>query len=155
MATVNGTSGNDNLIGTPKGDSISGALGDDILSGGGSKDKFIFHDIIDTVKSSTDTFVYSTDGFDIIKDFSLSEDDSIINVSQGKSYPYYLSIGISALANANSFAFGSVANANSIALTQEPNADLVAFVPSNETLDGGQGVTIHIPPSILIKKQQE
>ena len=83
MAIINGTSGVDDLIGTPEGDDILGGLGDDILTGGGGADKFFFLDVIDTVQVGTEMFVYSTDGCDIIKDFSHGEDS--INFTLGGS----------------------------------------------------------------------
>lgn len=89
MANINGTPGNDNLIGTPEIDGILGGLGDDILTGGDGADNFIFNDVIDTVQNGGETYVYSTDGFDIIKDLT---EASITNVSLGNNYPYHISI---------------------------------------------------------------
>jgi Ca2+-binding RTX toxin-like protein len=72
MATINGTSRHDNLIGTPKSDRISGNLGNDTLTGGGSPDTFVFNNLIETVRppGTKDILIYSTDGLDTIKDFS-------------------------------------------------------------------------------------
>jgi Ca2+-binding RTX toxin-like protein len=50
MATINGTSGNDNLIGTPESDDIVGGLGDDILAGGSGTDNFFFNSVIDAAR---------------------------------------------------------------------------------------------------------
>lgn len=79
MATINGTSGVDNLIGTSEGDNILGGLGDDILTGGGGADRFFFNNISDTIQFGSDMFIYSTDGCDIIRDFYDAE-DSIVSV---------------------------------------------------------------------------
>ncbi|MBD2249602.1 calcium-binding protein, partial [Nostoc sp. FACHB-888] len=79
MASINGTLGNDILIGTPETDSIFGDLGDDTLIGGDDGfgafsvgDQFVFNNVIDVLvfdsEFSRDVYVYSTDGFDIIKD---------------------------------------------------------------------------------------
>jgi Ca2+-binding RTX toxin-like protein len=92
MATIKGTSGNDNLFGTPKSDRLLGNLGNDTLTGSAGPDKFVFNNIIDVAQLNLDLFVYSPDGFDIIKDFNGFEKDSIINVNFGKSYPYNISI---------------------------------------------------------------
>ncbi|MDM9584137.1 hypothetical protein [Nostoc sp. GT001] len=72
MASINGTLGNDNLIGTLENDSIFGDLGDDILDGGGGGggDEFVFNNVIDVLVFDRGLYVYSTDGFDIIKNFS-------------------------------------------------------------------------------------
>ncbi|HYX13530.1 MAG TPA: calcium-binding protein [Nostoc sp.] len=74
MTLINGTSGNDNLTGTPETDSIFGDLGDDTLNGLSGADEFVFNNVIDILflSSSEDLYVYSTDGFDIIKNFSSS-----------------------------------------------------------------------------------
>ena len=89
MANINGTGGDENLIGTPESDQIVGNLGNDTLTGNGGSDTFMFNSIIDVVEFGG-FFVYSTDGFDTMKDFSY--DDSIINVNQGNHYPYHVSI---------------------------------------------------------------
>ena len=70
MASINGTSGNDNLTGTPGNDLIFGDFGDDILNGGGGEDKFVFNNINNVLHIDSDMYVYSTDGLDIIKNFS-------------------------------------------------------------------------------------
>ncbi|MDZ7995302.1 MAG: calcium-binding protein [Nostoc sp. EfeVER01] len=84
MASINGTLGNDNLIGTLENDSIFGDLGDDILDGGGGGgDEFVFNNVIDVLVFDRGLYVYSTDGFDIIKNFSQtgnSVDDSVISI---------------------------------------------------------------------------
>ncbi|BBD64196.1 hemolysin-type calcium-binding region [Nostoc commune NIES-4072] len=81
MTLINGTSGNDNLTGTPETDSIFGDLGDDTLDGLGGDDKFLFNNVIDVLvfgsSNISDLYVYSTDGFDIIKNSSIG---SIINI---------------------------------------------------------------------------
>lgn len=88
MATINGTSGVDNLIGTSEGDGILGGLGDDTLTGGGGGDRFLFSNVSSTVQVGSDMFVYSTEGCDIITDFSDAE-DSIVSVGYTlpASYP--------------------------------------------------------------------
>ncbi|MBD2727165.1 hypothetical protein H6G96_12695 [Nostoc sp. FACHB-892] len=81
MTLINGTSGNDNLTGTPETDSIFGDLGDDILNGLDGDDEFVFNNVIDVIVFdsgfSRDVYVYSNDGFDIIKNFSSGEVISI------------------------------------------------------------------------------
>ncbi|MCC5646074.1 hypothetical protein LC607_24705 [Nostoc sp. CHAB 5824] len=73
MAPINGTLGNDNLTGTPETDSIFGDLGDDTLNGLGGADEFVFNNVIDVLVFDSGVYVYSTDGFDIIKNFSSGE----------------------------------------------------------------------------------
>ena len=70
MASINGTSGNDTLTGTSGNDLIFGDFGDDILNGGGGEDKFVFNNINNVLHIDSDMYVYSTDGLDIIKNFS-------------------------------------------------------------------------------------
>ncbi|MCC5662217.1 hypothetical protein LC608_35990 [Nostoc sp. XA010] len=72
MASINGTFGNDNLTGTLENDSIFGDLGDDTLNGLGAADEFVFNNVIDVLVlgSPDELYVFSTDGFDIIKNFS-------------------------------------------------------------------------------------
>ncbi len=70
MASINGTFGNDNLTGTLENDSIFGDLGDDILNGGGGDDEFVFNNVNNVLVINSDMYVYSTDGLDIIKNFS-------------------------------------------------------------------------------------
>ena len=69
MLRIKGTFGNDNLTGTPKTDSIFGDLGDDTLNGLSGADEFVFNNVIGVLLFD-DLYVYSTDGFDIIKNFS-------------------------------------------------------------------------------------
>ena len=77
MASINGTDGDDNLIGTSESDSIFGDLGNDTLIGGGGADEFVFNNIIDVLPLGDLCFVYSSDGFDTIKNFSSGK---IINI---------------------------------------------------------------------------
>ncbi|MBC6433773.1 hypothetical protein FM036_25155 [Nostoc sp. HG1] len=77
MTSINGTLGDDNLIGTPETDSIFGDLGNDILNGLGGADEFVFNNVIDVLHLDDVCFVYSSDGFDIIKNFSSGK---IINI---------------------------------------------------------------------------
>ncbi|BBD64195.1 hemolysin-type calcium-binding region [Nostoc commune NIES-4072] len=77
MASINGTDGDDNLIGTPETDSIFGDLGNDTLNGLGGADEFVFNNVIDVLFLDDVCFVYSSDGFDIIKNFSSGK---IINI---------------------------------------------------------------------------
>ncbi|MBD2771919.1 calcium-binding protein [Iningainema tapete] len=86
MASFNGTSGNDNLVGTLGSDSFFGDLGDDILDGRGGGDTFVFNDVFGTLyfpiakpDDTQDVHVYSNDGLDIIKNFSIGK-DSIISI---------------------------------------------------------------------------
>ncbi|MEH2205959.1 MAG: hypothetical protein V7K53_18080 [Nostoc sp.] len=69
MASINGTFGNDNLTGTSETDSIFGDLGDDILDVFGGADEFVFNNVINVFIFDSSVYVYSTDGFDIIKNF--------------------------------------------------------------------------------------
>ena len=64
MATINGTPGNDNLIGTTDPDTINGGAGDDIISGGGGADTL-------TGGTGADTFLDTAAGLngDTITDF--------------------------------------------------------------------------------------
>ena len=90
MATINGHSSNETLFGTPESDIIDSKLGDDILDGLGGADEFVFNNVFGTLYFPTydsnnnlvvsDIHVYSTDGLDIIKNFSLSENDSVISI---------------------------------------------------------------------------
>ncbi|MCL6749655.1 hypothetical protein KBT16_01135 [Nostoc sp. CCCryo 231-06] len=81
MASINGTLGDDNLIGTPETDSIFGDLGNDILNGGGGADEFVFNNVI-SVFHFDDVYVYSSDGFDRIKNFSSGKIiNEIININ--------------------------------------------------------------------------
>lgn len=88
MTLINGTSGNDNLTGTPETDFIFGDLGDDTLNGLGGDDEFVFNNVIDVLVFdsgfSRDVYVYSNDGFDIIKNFSSGEVISIDPVNQNR-----------------------------------------------------------------------
>ncbi|MBC6435694.1 calcium-binding protein [Nostoc sp. HG1] len=90
MALINGTLGNDNLTGTPETDSIFSDLGDDILNGLGGADEFVFNNVIDVLifdsNFSRDVYVYSTDGFDIIKNFSSGEVISIDPVNHNYNH---------------------------------------------------------------------
>jgi Ca2+-binding RTX toxin-like protein len=61
MASINGTLGNDNLIGTPETDSIFGDLGDDTLIGS-DNDEFVFNNVIDVLVFDSGVYVYSSDG---------------------------------------------------------------------------------------------
>ncbi|WP_375504207.1 calcium-binding protein [uncultured Nostoc sp.] len=78
MPPINGTFGNDNLNGTPETDSIFGDLGDDTLNGLGGDDEFVFNNVIDVLVFYSEIYVYSTDGFDIIK--SSSFESKIISI---------------------------------------------------------------------------
>ncbi len=84
MASINGTFGNDNLTGTSETDSIFGDLGDDTLDGFGGGDEFVFNNVIDVLVFDSGLYVYSTDGFDIIRNFSQNgnsfSDDSVISI---------------------------------------------------------------------------
>ena len=82
MTSINGTHGDDNLIGTPETDSIFGDLGDDTLNGLGGADEFVFNNVIG-VFYLDDVYVYSSDGFDMIKNFSLGK---IININPVNHY---------------------------------------------------------------------
>jgi hypothetical protein len=64
MATINGTPGNDNLIGTTDPDTINGGAGNDIISGGGGADTL-------TGGTGADTFLDTAAGLngDTITDF--------------------------------------------------------------------------------------
>ena len=88
MTLINGTSGNDNLTGTPETDSIFGDLDDDTLNGLGGDDEFVFNNVIDVLVFdsgfSRDVYVYSNDGFDIIKNFSSGEVISIDPVNNNR-----------------------------------------------------------------------
>lgn len=56
MATINGDSGNNNLVGTPANDTLNGGAGVDTLIGGEGNDVYI-------VDSTTDTIIeYSSGG---------------------------------------------------------------------------------------------
>ena len=94
MASINGTFGNDNLTGTPETDSIFGDLGDDTLDGFGGANEFVFNNVIDVLvfnpSSINEVYVYSTDGFDIIKNFSQNgSDDSVISIDPvNRNYNY-------------------------------------------------------------------
>ena len=70
MASIKGTHGNDYLTGTPETDFIFGDLGDDTLNGFGGDDEFVFNNVIDVFPFFDDLYVYSSDGCDIIKNFS-------------------------------------------------------------------------------------
>ncbi|MEH1840606.1 MAG: hypothetical protein V7L20_18040 [Nostoc sp.] len=102
MASINGTLGNDNLTGTPETDSIFGDLGDDTLNGFGGDDEFVFNNVIDKFFVLDDLYVYSSDGFDIIKNFSSGK---IININPVNHYyehvkinydPGFINIGLGA-----------------------------------------------------------
>ena len=74
MATVNGTSFADNLIGTSGNDTINGRAGDDVIRGGGGRDTI-------TLGSGHDTVVYAavtdspfTSNWDLITDFARGDD---------------------------------------------------------------------------------
>jgi Ca2+-binding RTX toxin-like protein len=99
MAIINGTNGNDNLVGTSTNDILFGGLGADTLIGGLGNDTLIGglgNDILfgglgadtltgglgaDTLTGglSADTFVFNSkfEGIDIIKDFQRTEGDKI------------------------------------------------------------------------------
>jgi len=91
LATINGTSGNDNLVGTTSADTISGLAGNDTLTGGAGDDKLLGGDGDDILNGGAgkdtltggagkDVFVYNvtTDStvtkFDIITDFMQGAD---------------------------------------------------------------------------------
>ncbi|MBD2249604.1 calcium-binding protein [Nostoc sp. FACHB-888] len=96
MASINGTFGNDILIGTPETDSIFGDLGDDTLIGG-DDDEFVFNNVIDVLVFDSGVYVYSSDGFDIIKNFSRlsGEDDNVISIDPVNNKYTYVSINTS------------------------------------------------------------
>jgi uncharacterized beta-barrel protein YwiB (DUF1934 family) len=77
MKSIKGTHGDDNLTGTSETDSIFGDLGNDTLIGGGGADEFVFNNIFYVLPLGDLRFVYSNDGFDIIKNFSSGE---LINI---------------------------------------------------------------------------
>ncbi|WP_306423294.1 hypothetical protein [Nostoc favosum] len=85
MATIYGTSGNDNLTGTQADDKIYGYGGNDHLVGGGGND-------ILTGGSGRDTFVlnYSGGGIDRITDFSVSNDILKVTTSTISSSQYVI-----------------------------------------------------------------
>ena len=74
---INGTPGNDNLIGTPENDIIFADLGDDILDGQAGSDQFVFNNVINTLFLPTALYVYSTDGWDVINNFDIPIDDKV------------------------------------------------------------------------------
>ncbi|MEH2205960.1 MAG: calcium-binding protein [Nostoc sp.] len=99
MASINGTLGNDNLTGTPETDSIFGDLGDDTLDGFGGANEFVFNNVIDVLVFNFGVYVYSTDGFDIIKNFSLNgNDDSVISIDPVNHNYNHVNIDIFAVA---------------------------------------------------------
>ncbi|MBD2727166.1 hypothetical protein H6G96_12700 [Nostoc sp. FACHB-892] len=98
MASINGTFGNDNLTGTPETDSIFGDLGDDILDGGGGDDEFVFNNVIDVLVFDSGVYVFSTDGFDIIKNFDENTNDSVINIDPVNNIYNHVNIDTSLVA---------------------------------------------------------
>ncbi|MCC5667598.1 hypothetical protein LC653_27875 [Nostoc sp. CHAB 5784] len=94
MATINGTSGNDNLTGTQANDQIYGYAGNDYLVGGGGNDHLVGGGGNDTLtgNSGRDTFVlnYSGGGIDTITDFSVSNDILKVTTSTISSSQYVI-----------------------------------------------------------------
>ncbi|WP_375506050.1 calcium-binding protein [uncultured Nostoc sp.] len=88
MRPIKGTFGDDNLIGTPETDSIFGDLGNDTLNGLSDDDEFVFNNVIDVLffDFSQDVYVYSSDGFDIIKNFYLGKVISIDPVNHNYNH---------------------------------------------------------------------
>jgi serralysin len=106
VATINGTSSNDNLIGTAESDSIFGNLGDDTLDGSGGADTFVFNNVIDFLNpDGSSVYIYSSDGFDIIKNFNQGE-DSIISIDPQTDDSKLIDISV-ALGSAAAFTAGS------------------------------------------------
>lgn len=87
MAERIGTPASEELKGTPENDYIFGDLGDDTLDGGEGADEFVFNNVFDhfnypsVSQNIHEVHIFSTDGYDIIKNYSLlDEADSVINI---------------------------------------------------------------------------
>jgi serralysin len=100
MATINGNSSDNNLIGTAESDSIFGDLGYDTLDGLGGADEFVFNNVIAIhADSSVGWYIYSTDGLDIIQNFNLGE-DKIISIDPTTNNRKYVDINTSVVSPA-------------------------------------------------------
>ncbi len=149
MASINGTFGNDNLTGTPENDYIFGDLGDDILDGGGGDDEFIFNNVIDVLVFDSavlwDTlYVYSTDGFDIIKNFSSHKVISIDPVNYNRNH-----VNINAIVVASAPQLSRSEKTESIYGTKDPDTiqgtladEYIYGLESNDVLYGNDGYNI-------------
>ena len=167
MASINGTSGNDNLTGTSETDSIFGDLGDDILDGFGGGDEFVFNNVIDVLVFDSGLYVYSTDGFDIIKNFSQNgnsfSDDSVISLDPVNHNYNHVNINTNGVAPATwrrrsgktKFIYGTKGSDIIQGTSADDNIyglegndvlhgnngyDILYGGPGNDSLDGGQDV---------------
>ncbi|HYX14914.1 MAG TPA: calcium-binding protein [Nostoc sp.] len=144
MQAINGTLGNDNLTGTLENDSIFGDLGDDTLNGLGGADEFVFNNVIDVLvfdsEFSQDVYVYSTDGFDIIKNGG-----SIINIDPENQNRKYVDINprISAVVAPDVFRPGktkSIYGTTGSDTIQANSADEIIYgLEGNDVLYGNDG----------------
>ncbi|MCC5662182.1 hypothetical protein LC608_35815 [Nostoc sp. XA010] len=151
MASINGTFSNDNLTGTPETDSIFGDLGDDILDGLNGDDEFVFNNVIDVLvfdsEFSRDVYVYSTDGFDIIKNFSWSQ-YSIINIDPVNQNRKYVNINSRIGSNGSPDVFSPGKTESIYGITgsdtiQGSSADEIIYgLEGNDVLYGNDGYDI-------------
>ncbi len=145
MASINGTLGNDNLIGTPETDSIFGDLGDDTLIGS-DDDEFVFNNVIDVLVFDSGVYVYSSDGFDIIKNFSRlsGEDDSVISIDPVNHNYNHVNINTSpgggGAVNAFGFSWTKYAGTTGSDTIQGTSADEIIYgLEGNDVLYGNGG----------------
>src|SRR5687768_11704084 len=66
MATINGTDGNDYLIGTLGADSINGGIGDDTLIGAGGADRLFGRTGADILHGGAETILRGGGGNDVL-----------------------------------------------------------------------------------------
>lgn len=133
MATINGTTGNDNLVGTLVGDLIKGLESNDRIRGGAG------NDTIDG-GNGTDTVVESGDINFTLTNTSLigNGSDTLINIEKAE-----LTAGVgNNIINASAFTLGSVTlngGAGNDALSGGSRDDLLIGEGGNDVLDGGTG----------------
>ncbi|HVZ42274.1 MAG TPA: VCBS domain-containing protein [Ramlibacter sp.] len=127
MTTINGTSGNDSLLGGSGNDSISGGAGNDTLDGGGGIDTLVGG-------SGNDTY-YVDNSNDSISETGSDKADLVI---ASADYTQPLNVETLSLA-AGSGALKATGNSQANTIFGNQNDNTIDALGGNDTIDGGTG----------------